>query len=86
MTDNEMHMVKNKPNLSDEERWGVLEYLLQQRVGLEKKWQQGALRDVATKCGVHRMTIWRIWNRGVIALGEGGRMDVSSRMMYSGRK
>jgi hypothetical protein len=75
-------------NLTNEQRTGILQKLLQHTKEGQYTLKQGALKLVATKCGVTPLTVSQIWRRAKEQQSEGRiSVDVSShKKKNSGRK
>ena len=92
MSGNEQEMVTThtvntkKKNLTNEQRQGVLHFLLERLNG--EQLQLNAINDAAAKFDVSRLTISRIWKRARSSIDRGDVcIDVSSRKAgRSGRK
>ena len=75
-----------KPNLSNEARNAVVQFLLQHRKD-DGKLKKGCLTDAATHFKVSTKTVTRIWDRYIgTANDRGVGGDVSSRKGNCGRK
>ena len=76
----------SKPNLTDEERNGVVQYLLTQYDG--SKINKGAINAAASKFKVSRQTISSIWKEAKMQMqSDTVAIDVSSKIQQnSGRK
>ena len=64
--------------LTNEERTGILQYLLQQKIG--NKLSRGAINETAAKFDVSRLTVSKIWNSAKAQFQSGAICaDVSSK-------
>jgi hypothetical protein len=75
-----------KPNLSDAERDGVVQFLLQRYAG--DKLEKGAISEATEKFSVSRRTIGSIWKRPKECMQSGAvSIDARSKIKKnSGRK
>ena len=76
--DNAASAARACPNLSNDTRQAVYQYLLSE--SSHGKLKRGSIGEAAAKFGTSNKTVSRIWHRGQLPCGEGeGAADVSTR-------
>ncbi|KAH7835464.1 hypothetical protein Vadar_026303 [Vaccinium darrowii] len=69
---------KSKRNLTNEQRYAILETLL---IRTQRgKLKRGSIQEIAASFSVHTATIARIWRQGKAAITTGELIDVASKM------
>ncbi|CAI5736585.1 unnamed protein product [Hyaloperonospora brassicae] len=76
---------RRRPNLTDEERLVLANYLLQHRQG-ESRLPRAVIATAADKFQVHRNTVSRIWSLMKLALDSGSSIDVVMRQVLSRKR